>query len=221
MGNKWLSFSSSGRSSETMSRSHLTRPPSKLTFSTAPPKDSIFCPKKILKSQRTRKRSIFFLGTLPRGPIKAVPSTLKAFQKVQHWTDIQTHKVYHFLWLQGFPTFWVFICEDREKKAGNHTHGTFGSTHIPPLFVAAPLKLPSEKLKRKVKIGRNWAELTVNPIGRAAINYSSSSGLILHEMPRCFQIGAFYVVKFERWRFCNGLAQYFFEFYINHETLHT
>ena len=182
MGNKWLSFSSSGRSSETMSRSHLTRPPSKLTFSTAPPKDSIFCPKKIWKSQRTRKRSIFFLGTLPR----RVPSTWslqlkKAFNKVQHWTDIQTHKVYHFLWLQGFPTFWVFICEDREKKAGNHTHGTFGSTHIPPLFVAAPLKLPSEKLKRKVKIGRNWAELTVNPIGR--FNYSS--GLILHEIPRC------------------------------------
>ena len=188
MGNKWLSFSSSGRSSETMSRSHLTRPPSKLTFSTAPPKDSIFCPKKNLEEPEDKKTLNFlFRDTSKGGPINADPSTKKALSQVQLWTDIQTDKVYHFLWLQGFPTFWVFICEDREKKAGNHTHGTFGSTHIPPLFVAAPLKLPSEKLKRKVKIGRNWAELTVNPIGR--FNYSS--GLILHEIPRYFQNGAF------------------------------
>ena len=76
MGNKWLSFSSSGRSSETMSRSHLTRPPSKLTFSTAPPKDSIFCPKKNLEEPEDKKTLNFlFRDTSKEGPINVVPST--------------------------------------------------------------------------------------------------------------------------------------------------
>ena len=63
MGNKWLSFSSSGRSSETMSRSHLTRPPSKLTFSTAPPKRFYFlCPKKNLEPEDKKTLNFLFKG---------------------------------------------------------------------------------------------------------------------------------------------------------------
>ena len=188
MGNKWLSFSSSGRSSETMSRSHLTRPPSKLTFSTAPPKDSIFCPKKIWKSQRTRKRSIFFLGTLPR----RVPSTW-SLQLRRHLMKHNFEQTYRqtrciiFCGCKDFPPF-EFSYVKTVRKRQEITHMELLVVHTYHHSSLLPLKLPSEKLKRKVKIGRNWAELTVNPIGR--FNYSSS-GLILHEIPRCFQNGAF------------------------------
>ena len=87
---------------------------------------------------------------------------------------------------KDFPPF-EFSYVKTVRKRQEITHMELLVVHTYHHSSLLPLKLPSEKLKRKVKIGRNWAELTVNPIGR--FNYSS--GLILHEIPRYFQNGAF------------------------------
>ena len=92
MGNKWLSFSSSGRSSETMSRSHLTRPPSKLTFSTAPPKDSIFCPKKNLEEPEDKKTLNFLFRDTSKGSHQSCPFNFEGISKsttLNRHTDTQ------------------------------------------------------------------------------------------------------------------------------------
>ena len=145
MGNKWLSFSSSGRSSETMSRSHLTRPPSKLTFSTAPPKDSIFCPKKNLEEPEDKKTLNFLFRDTSKGSHQSCPFNFEGISKsttLNRHTDTQGVSFFVVARISHLLSFHMW----RPWEKGRKSHTWNLVVHTYHHCSLLPLKLPSEKL---------------------------------------------------------------------------